>query len=135
MGERFAACCGGRVGAQPLAVFHQIAFRFAATSVLRTGCRVVGRKSAAMKPNCIHTKSKKSWDLTTNSDSPIPFRERICCSIPEACLVGGFGRTTIYSLISSGRIKTVKVGRRTLINVRSLLALLEPADEVDRAVD
>jgi len=58
--------------------------------------------------------------------NPIPFRERICCSIPEACLVSGFGRTTIYSLISSRRVKTVKIGRRTLINIQSLLALLEP---------
>jgi excisionase family DNA binding protein len=61
----------------------------------------------------------------------IPFRERICCSIAEACRAGGFGRTTIYGLISSGRIKTVKVGRRTLISVQSLLALLEPAKATD----
>ena len=41
----------------------------------------------------------------------------------------GIGRTTIYGLISTGRIRTVKVGRRTLVSVKSLIALLEPAEE------
>jgi excisionase family DNA binding protein len=86
-------------------------------------------------PQLIHSNAKRHREVSSTLDTedpanPVPFRERICCSIPEACYVGGFGRTTIYHLISSGRVKTVKIGRRTLINIKSLLALLEPADEV-----
>jgi excisionase family DNA binding protein len=35
----------------------------------------------------------------------------------------GLGKTTIYRLISEGRIESVAIGRRRLINVKSLLAL------------
>jgi len=38
----------------------------------------------------------------------IPFRERLACSIDEACAAGGFGRTKAYELINSGRLKVKK---------------------------
>jgi excisionase family DNA binding protein len=34
------------------------------------------------------------------------------------------GRTSIYALIKDGRLETVKLGRRTLIKVQSIRALL-----------
>ncbi|WP_414643389.1 hypothetical protein [Bradyrhizobium barranii] len=37
----------------------------------------------------------------------------------------GLGRTKLYELIGAGRIVTITIGRRRLIVVRSLLALLE----------
>lgn len=54
----------------------------------------------------------------------IPFSERLTCSIAEACDATGLGRTTIYELIGQGLIVTTTVGRRRLIVVRSLRALL-----------
>ncbi len=38
-------------------------------------------------------------------------------------LLGGVGRTTIYALLSSGRLRSVKVGRRRLIPSSALSAL------------
>lgn len=49
---------------------------------------------------------------------------KLAYSIKEACKVSSLGRTTIYSHISSGRLKMVKIGGRTLIPAESLLALL-----------
>lgn len=54
----------------------------------------------------------------------IPFLERPTCSIAEACSAAGFGRTKMYELIDGGAVKAVKIGRRRLIQVPSLLRLL-----------
>lgn len=55
----------------------------------------------------------------------IPFRERLSCTINEALEASGLGRTKIYAEIAEGRIESVKVGRRRLIKVPSLLKRLE----------
>jgi excisionase family DNA binding protein len=54
----------------------------------------------------------------------------ICVTVPEACRLLGVSRSTVWSLIGSGRIRVAKVGRRTLPLYRSLEALagLEIAD-------
>jgi excisionase family DNA binding protein len=54
------------------------------------------------------------------------FSQRISCTIAEACKATGIGRTRLYEEISAGRIETAKVGRRTLVRVRSLVKLLDP---------
>jgi excisionase family DNA binding protein len=60
----------------------------------------------------------------------ITFSERATCTVKEAMAATGLGKTTLYRLINEGRIATVVVGRRRLVNVQSLLALAEakPAD-------
>ena len=62
-------------------------------------------------------------------NSPIPFRERISCTIPEACAATGLGRTKMYEEIGAGRVRTCKFGTRTLIVVNSLVALIDPTVE------
>ena len=57
----------------------------------------------------------------------IPFSERPTCSIAEACSAAGFGRTKLYELIDGGAVKAVKIGRRRLVQVPSLLKLLGQA--------
>jgi excisionase family DNA binding protein len=37
----------------------------------------------------------------------------------------GIGTTKIYQLIGEGRLRTVKIGRRTLIRTESIYALIE----------
>ena len=37
------------------------------------------------------------------------------------------GKTKIYELISEGRLKTVKIGRRTLVTTDSIRALVDAA--------
>jgi len=59
--------------------------------------------------------------------NPIPFRERVSCTIDEARFATGLGRTTLYKLIKERRIATKKVGRRTVILVPTLLAEIEGA--------
>jgi hypothetical protein len=59
--------------------------------------------------------------------SAIPFRERLSCTIPEACAATGLGRTKMYEEIAAGRVQTRKFGARTLIVVDSLVALIGPA--------
>jgi hypothetical protein len=58
--------------------------------------------------------------------SAIPFRERISCTIPEACAATGLGRTKMYEEIGAGRVHVRKFGTRTLIVVASLVALIDP---------
>jgi excisionase family DNA binding protein len=54
-----------------------------------------------------------------------PFRERLSCTVDEACAVTGLGRTKLYELIGSGQLITTTIGRRRLIIVRSLLELVD----------
>jgi excisionase family DNA binding protein len=55
----------------------------------------------------------------------MPFSQRLTCTIDDACEVTGLGRTKLYELIGSGCIVTTTIGRRRLVVVRSLLALLD----------
>jgi excisionase family DNA binding protein len=55
----------------------------------------------------------------------VPFRERLSCTVDEACVVTGLGRTKLYELIGSGQLITTTIGRRRLVIVRSLLELVD----------
>ena len=57
--------------------------------------------------------------------STMRFAQRLTCTIDDACEVTGLGRTKLYELIGAGRIVTTTIGRRRLVVVRSLLALLD----------
>ena len=57
--------------------------------------------------------------------SAMPFAQRLACTIDDACEATGLGRTKLYELIGTGQIVTTTIGRRRLVVVRSLLALLE----------
>jgi len=61
---------------------------------------------------------------STSSIAIIPFQERVTCTVPEALRVTGLGRTKLYELIGQGSLTTLKIGRRRLIVVESLLALI-----------
>lgn len=50
--------------------------------------------------------------------------QRIGYSVKEACLVSSLGRTTLYSHISTGRLKAKRVGGRTIVSAESLHALI-----------
>ncbi len=55
----------------------------------------------------------------------IPFVQRLTCTINEASEVTGLGRTKLYELIGTGHLTTTTVGRRRLVLVSSLQALLD----------
>jgi excisionase family DNA binding protein len=46
-------------------------------------------------------------------------------SYPEAQTVSGLGRTTLWSLVSSGKVKAARVGRAVRISRRSLEEFME----------
>ena len=54
----------------------------------------------------------------------LPFAQRLTCTVAEACEATGLGRTKIYELIRDGRVTTTTIGRRRLVIVQSLLALV-----------
>ena len=51
--------------------------------------------------------------------------EPITVTIDGAKKATGLGTTKIYELINTGRLETVKVGRRTLVKTASIRALVE----------
>ena len=53
--------------------------------------------------------------------------ENILASIPEATRMLSVGRSTLYRLISDGKLQTVKIGRRTLIRMDSIQSLASGA--------
>jgi excisionase family DNA binding protein len=54
--------------------------------------------------------------------------EPLAVSVEEAERISGIGRTKLYELLTSGAIKSRKVGRRRLVIVWSLRAYLEADD-------
>ncbi len=59
---------------------------------------------------------------TQNNASPVLSKRAY--SIPEVCRTASIGRTRLYSEIGEGRLRAVKVGRRTLIRAEDLDAWL-----------
>ena len=51
--------------------------------------------------------------------------EPIATSIAGAAKALSIGRTSIYTLINSGQLETVKLGRRTLIKTASIHRLID----------
>jgi excisionase family DNA binding protein len=48
--------------------------------------------------------------------------QKLLLSINDTAHALSLGRTKVYELIAAGRLETVKVGRRTLVPVASVLA-------------
>ena len=49
--------------------------------------------------------------------------EPLLCGVTDAGRALGVGRSTVYSLIDSGQLETVSIGRRRLIRLTSVKAL------------
>jgi excisionase family DNA binding protein len=58
------------------------------------------------------------------TESRVPFRERISCTVSDACKATGLGPTKLYELINDGRVVATKVDGRRLISVASLRKLI-----------
>jgi excisionase family DNA binding protein len=54
----------------------------------------------------------------------VRFSERPTCSIQEACEATSLGRSYLYELIAAGKVRKIKLGKKTLIDVPSLLAVV-----------
>jgi excisionase family DNA binding protein len=74
-----------------------------------------GRRSPAMnKPQ-----SESACDQSRAN--VVPFKERPTCTVAEACVATGIGRTKLYELIRLDQVTAKKIGRRTLIVVSTML--------------
>ena len=51
--------------------------------------------------------------------------EPLAVSVNDAARVLGLGRTSIYAMISDGRLERFKLGRRTLIKTSSIRRLVD----------
>lgn len=51
--------------------------------------------------------------------------EALTITIARACEVTGLGRTKIYQLLATNELLRVKVGRRTLVKIDSVRALID----------
>ena len=51
----------------------------------------------------------------------------IATTVGETCRLTGLGRTKVYELISQQQLKSVAVGKRRLVLLESIEALLRPS--------
>jgi excisionase family DNA binding protein len=56
----------------------------------------------------------------TRKNPEIPYSERRYLTVPYAGAFLSVGSSTIYGLINQGKIKTIRVGRRRLVDRESL---------------
>lgn len=70
-----------------------------------------------------NTMGNQSNNASRNALEPLAY------SINEACHVSSLGRTYVYLLIKQGKLKTLKIGRRTLIPAASLRDLIEGGEQ------
>ena len=70
---------------------------------------------------------RRLWSMawSTPPNTMASMVDAIATSINEAAKALSVGRTTIYALIKLGRLKTIKLGRRTLITADSVRRLVE----------
>ncbi|WP_037552566.1 helix-turn-helix domain-containing protein [Sphingomonas sp. URHD0057] len=54
--------------------------------------------------------------------------EQLAVSINETARALGLGRTSIYAMISDGRLDAFKLGRRTLVKMESIRRLVAAQD-------
>jgi hypothetical protein len=59
--------------------------------------------------------------------NPIPFRDRITCTVQDALSATGISKRKLFELMPE--IESKKIGRRRLILVRALIERLEGGDE------
>jgi excisionase family DNA binding protein len=58
---------------------------------------------------------------------------RLLCTVPEAASALRVSRSVIYELIRSGRLRTIKQGRRRLVSVRALDDYVTAMEAANRA--
>jgi excisionase family DNA binding protein len=50
--------------------------------------------------------------------------EPLAVRIPQAAQMLGIGKSTLYEIIASGEIETIKIGRSTVVPIESLRSFL-----------
>ena len=66
----------------------------------------------------------------SNNNTNIQPDNRLALRINDAVAVSGLGRSTIYKLIDSEKLRSVKIGKRRLVIRESLESLLRGVEEM-----
>jgi len=66
----------------------------------------------------------------SNNNTNIQPDHRLALRINDAVAVSGLGRSTIYKLIDSEKLRSVKIGKRRLVIRESLESLLRGVEEM-----
>jgi excisionase family DNA binding protein len=62
--------------------------------------------------------------MTSSRNQEIQISDKITVTVHHACALADIGRSSLYNLVSSGKLKTIKLGGRRLIDRVSLENLL-----------
>ena len=65
--------------------------------------------------------------MSISTANPASSLRPFTVTVDTARRISGLGNTTVWKLIRERKLETVHVGRRTLVTVRSLEALLAPS--------
>jgi excisionase family DNA binding protein len=68
--------------------------------------------------------SAVGWEKNGNSDEAAS-ADKVLLTTEEAAERLGVGRSTLYALIRSGKLRTVKIGRRRLVPVTAIPQLIQ----------
>ena len=58
--------------------------------------------------------------------------KQLLATIPEVCSILSVQRSTIYKHINLGHLRVAKIGRRTLITLESVQALVDEATALEK---
>jgi len=58
--------------------------------------------------------------MSAQTDTSLP----LYCSIPKWCQLSGISRSVVYQMLGDGRLRAVKLGKRTLVDTTAGLAFL-----------
>ena len=79
-----------------------------------------------MMPNHVAGIDPLRRNMAVPTGPTIRFADRLTCTVAEACMPTGLGRTRLYELIGAGLLATSTTGGRRLVQVPVLLELLAP---------
>lgn len=69
--------------------------------------------------------TESNIDVKSRKERPTPAVTPQVRSVRDTCLVLSISRAHVYNLLSSGRLRCVKLGRRTLIPESEIARLLQ----------
>jgi len=70
--------------------------------------------------NCRHREGEKQGD-----DDMATRPVRRVFSVPESAEILGISRSTAYELVGAGKLRSIRLGRRILVPMRAIEALIE----------
>src|SRR5262245_28541456 len=89
---------------------------------------VTGKKVAVEKSPA---ESARERQQRTRS---VPFRERVTCSVDDGSEATGWSKSELYKAMADRRLRYVRHGRRRLLVVPSLIALVNGTPDSDTGV-